>query len=184
MFGNAVKLAHRVIQKAVAEDDVVVDATCGNGHDTVFLARLVPRGRVLAFDKAEQAVANTSQMLAREGIQERVELYHRDFRDIPMMVESPVKAVMFNLGFLPGGPRDTVTCAEESKAGVAGVLPLLAPGGVVTIVCYEGHPGGQDEANQIRNLANNLDQKLYEAVEMRFINQVNQPPVLIAVYKR
>ncbi|MGE5416351.1 MAG: class I SAM-dependent methyltransferase [Acidobacteriota bacterium] len=184
LFGNAVKMAQQVIEQLVDEYDIVVDATCGNGHDTLFLARLVPNGRVLAFDKAEQAIASTTRQLALEGVQERVEMYHRDFRDIPQVVESPVKAIMFNMGYLPGGPRETVTSADESKAAVIGALPLLASGGAMTIVCYERHPGGQEEADAIRSFVSGLDQQIYEVLEMRFLNQINQPPVLIVVYKR
>lgn len=184
LFGNAVKMAQRIIEQVVNEDDSVIDATCGNGNDTLFLARLVPNGQVLAFDKAEQAITNTTRLLSNEGVLDRVELHHRDFQDIPLVVESPVKAIMFNLGYLPGGTRDTVTCAIDSKKAVLGAVPLLKTGGVLTIVCYEGHPGGQEEADGIRLLMADLDQRVYESMEMRFLNQVNKPPVLIAVYKR
>lgn len=38
--------------------DTVIDATAGNGHDTVFLAQLVGRqGRVWAFDVQSSALA-------------------------------------------------------------------------------------------------------------------------------
>lgn len=42
--------AKTLIKQHIQEDSIVIDATCGNGHDTLFLAEQVPNGNVFGFD--------------------------------------------------------------------------------------------------------------------------------------
>lgn len=180
---NAVNLSHHLVEMVVETSDVVIDATCGNGKDTLFLARLVPEGKVLAFDRSSTAIARTLRLMEENGFRERVVLFNRDFRDIPLLVETKVKAIMFNLGYLPGASRDTATCLDESVPAILGALPLLATGGVMTVVCYTGHEGGMKEAQGVLEALTGLDQKKYEVLAVSFVNQINDPPRLFAVYK-
>ena len=48
------EMAHQFLAEVITKEDVVVDATMGNGHDTAFLAQLA--GQVYAFDIQEQAL--------------------------------------------------------------------------------------------------------------------------------
>ena len=57
-------LAADILRQAVAPGDTAVDATMGNGHDTLFLCQLVGEGgRVYAFDVQAQAVESTKKRL-------------------------------------------------------------------------------------------------------------------------
>ena len=50
------------LENIINEDDVVIDATMGNGYDTVYLAKKVgPKGKVYAFDVQEEAIKSTSK---------------------------------------------------------------------------------------------------------------------------
>ena len=128
-FRNAVNLSHLCVKMRVKPDDTVVDATCGNGHDTLFLAQIVTRGRVLAFDISPLAIANTAARLKEHGVSHRVELCQEDFRNLRAYVRSPVAAIMFNLGYLPGASRETATKAEHSREAVETAVNLVRPGG-------------------------------------------------------
>ena len=55
------EMAHQFLAEVITKEDVVVDATMGNGHDTAFLAQLA--GQVYAFDIQEQALVNTQERL-------------------------------------------------------------------------------------------------------------------------
>ena len=47
-------LARDVLERAVQPGDTVIDATMGNGHDTLMLCEAVgPEGRVYAFDQTD-----------------------------------------------------------------------------------------------------------------------------------
>ena len=39
-----------LIKEHIKQDSIVIDATCGNGNDTLFLARQVSNGHVFGFD--------------------------------------------------------------------------------------------------------------------------------------
>ncbi len=140
--------AHREVAAVLRPGDAAVDATAGNGHDTVFLAGLVGgTGTVIAFDVQAQAIASTRERLAAAGLLERVELVHGSHAGIAEhAAPGSVAAVMFNLGYLPGGDHSLITRREETLAALEAAMAVLRPGGLLTIVCYPGHPGGDEES--------------------------------------
>ncbi len=182
-FRNAVKLSHLCVERVVKPGDTVIDATCGNGHDTLFLARLVTGGQVLAFDISPRAIANTRLRLEQHGLSDRVGLYEENFRNLASYVTSPAGAIMFNLGYLPGAPRETATTAESSREAIEKAVHLLRPGGVMTIVCYPGHEGGLEEVRQVLIVTAELDQQDFEVLKVKFINQAHHPPLLVVVQR-
>ena len=91
--------------------------------------------------------------------------------------------VMFNLGYLPGGDKSKTTHWETTVAALRQSFELLAQGGIVTAVCYPGHPAGAEEANAVSRFMVTLDQVDYRVVRYGFENVVNDPPFLLAVEK-
>jgi predicted methyltransferase len=142
------ELLHLLLKGGIAAGDFAIDATAGNGHDTVFLARAVgENGRVLAIDIQEQAIASTAARLENEGLRYRVRLHrgcHADLAEIAG-AESP-RAIVFNLGYLPGGDHGLITRTESTLKALAAAWEILAPGGALAVVCYPGHEGGDREA--------------------------------------
>jgi SAM-dependent methyltransferase len=56
------------------------------------------------------------------------------------------QALVFNLGYLPGADKRVITRPESTLLALEAAPRLLAPGGVLAIVVYPGHPGGAEEA--------------------------------------
>jgi len=141
-------LAQLILRQQIRPGDTVIDATAGNGHDTVFLAEAVGEaGRVLAFDIQAAAIESTRARLAAAGLAGRVELIQESHARLGGRVgEGGVAAVMFNLGYLPGEDHALVTETEETLAALAAAARALRPGGILSVVCYPGHPGGDAEA--------------------------------------
>ena len=76
-------LARDALLRAVQPGDTVVDATMGNGHDTLFLAEQVgAEGRVYAFDIQESALESTRQLLEEHGMSGRVTLQCRSHAEM------------------------------------------------------------------------------------------------------
>ena len=64
------------ISEYVKEGDLCIDATMGNGNDTLLLSRLCgKKGHVLAFDIQEMALANTRERLEKENAPHNYELF-------------------------------------------------------------------------------------------------------------
>lgn len=147
--------AHEVVASVVREGETVVDATAGNGHDTLFLAGLVGEtGKVIAFDIQTAAIESTRRRLEAADVADRVELHGESHTHMASWAEAgTVGAIMFNLGYLPGEDHSLITLAPYTLLALDAAVPLLRPGGVITIVCYPGHPGGGEEAEAVREWA-------------------------------
>jgi tRNA1(Val) A37 N6-methylase TrmN6 len=182
---KALLFARDLLIPVLKEGNTAVDATCGNGHDTLFLAsRVGATGRVLAFDIQEQAIANTRERLAQAKLLSRVTLVRADHSSLARYVDGPVHAVMFNLGYLPGGDHSLMTRPETTVAALEVSLSLLCSGGIVTVVVYSGHSGGKTEYTAVREYLSLLPQREFTVLEYRFINQAGDPPLLLAVSRR
>ena len=143
-------LAADVLIRAVASGDTVVDATMGNGHDTLFLCELVGQGgRVYAFDVQEDAVSRTRDRLREAGLLQRARLFRLGHEHMAEQVQGLVSAVVFNLGWLPGGDHTVTTRTASTRQAVLAALELLKPGGIVTICAYPGHPEGEKELEML-----------------------------------
>lgn len=169
--------------------DVAVDATCGNGHDTLALARAVGEsGVVYAADIQPQAVASARRRLeAAEGPVARlfwIEACHSTLA-LALLPEHRGRVAMttFNFGYLPGGDKSLTTKCASSLEAVEASLDWTMPGGVVSLAIYPGHPEGAQEAIALTAWAEGLDPRRFHALQYRFLNLVNDPPFVIAIEK-
>ena len=195
LITKTVQWAMEVVSHYVAEGDTVVDGTMGNGHDTAALARLVgPEGRVLAFDVQEQALRNTTEFLREEEIrmglktgalQSRVRLICDSNANLRSYIDgSKPSAVVFNLGYLPGGDKNVTTTADETLRAVTEALDAVKPGGLVAAVMYSGHEQGAAEKEALLAWARELPPKEYHAAYVAMWNQKKNPPELLLITKK
>ena len=178
-------LAREVILRAVEPGDTVVDATMGNGHDTQMLCETVgPEGRVWAFDVQAQAVEETRNRLRAQGLDGRAELILSGHEHMAEYVKGPVKAVMFNLGWLPGGDHAVTTRWETTRTAVESALDLLAPRGVLVICAYPGHAEGEREKQELTAFLGGLDNRRYNVLHQRFLNAGPGAPECFVIQKQ
>ncbi|MBO8137281.1 MAG: class I SAM-dependent methyltransferase [Desulfotomaculum sp.] len=178
---SAVAMAHEFIAANLDENGVAVDATAGNGNDTLFLAQHLKKGKVFAFDIQEQAINNTAELLKEHGLIKTVNLIRDGHENMDQYVNEPVDAVMFNLGYLPGGDHGIITRPESTAAALDKALQLLKVGGKISIVVYTGHEGGLEELNAVEKTLHKLDSHLFWVVGTRFINRPANAPVLFFI---
>lgn len=183
MYENAVTYVHSVLREVISPGSVVVDATMGNGWDTALMAVLTGQsGTVYGFDVQAIALEVTQTRLA--GVAADVRLIHSGHEDMVQYIEAQhrgrVRAVTFNLGYLPGGNKDIATQATTTHRALEQARSLLEPGGVITIVCYR-HVEGQRELDVVRNLLASWPQNTYTCTETNFLNQIGNPPVVFVV---
>lgn len=182
---NARALATEYIMRVVGEGDTAIDATMGNGHDTLCLASLVgTSGHVFAFDVQQQAIDSTRKLLEEERMLPRVTLLHTGHENIAHYVSFPVTAVMFNLGWLPGGDKQITTRTHTTLCALEGSLSLIKPGGVVTVCVYPGHEEGDIERMAVEELLSSLDVRRFTVLHHRFINTKEGTPELFLVQKQ
>lgn len=181
---GATALARLLLRERVQQGGRAVDATCGNGHDTLLLARLVgPAGTVWGFDIQQQALVATAALLADAGCRDQVKLVPAGHERLAEFVTGPVDAAVFNLGYLPGGDKGCTTRPAETLSALSQAIELLAPGGLVCSVLYTGHPGGAAEADGIAEWAARLPPKQYHVWNSRQMNRSPAAPYLIFIEK-
>ena len=177
---------HQLLRTVIASGDVVIDATAGNGFDTEFLARQAgENGRVIAMDRQSKAIRLTAARLAAAGIT-GVTLLHRSHAEIDHIgvAAGTATAITFNLGYLPGGDRLITTAAETSVVAVGKSVLLLKPGGVLTVIAYRGHPGGQEETAAVGAELCRLNPGLFEQWQSDSDPENPQSPRLFVVRRR
>lgn len=92
---------------------------------------------------------------------------------------------MFNLGYLPADTADKqiMTVPESSIAALESSLQLLRPGGIITIVLYPGHRGGDTEAAAVEAWAARLPWSTAQTIVYRGLQRPDAP-YLIALERK
>ena len=167
-----------MLGKSISEGDVVVDATCGNGNDTVFLSHLVGiGGKVISFDVQRAAICKTKARLEEAGI-ENVSLILDGHENVLTYISSEISAAVFNLGYLPGSDKTITTSGDTTWKAVIDILSLLKIGGVIVLVVYHGHEEGKVERNHIEKAVRTLDADATSVLRYEFLNKAHAPYII------
>lgn len=181
---RVVEISHQLLRNVVIEGDWVIDATAGNGNDTLFLAELVgDSGRVFAFDIQKAAIEESIRRLTEAGLSHRVEFICAGHENLDNYIGDRVKAVIFNLGYLPGRNSGIITNPDTTLEALKKAVMLLLPGGVVCLVIYWGHPGGSKEKDAVEDYVSKIPQGKFDVVKISFPNR-NTAPYVIGIQKR
>jgi 16S rRNA C1402 N4-methylase RsmH len=181
--------ARTLLRSFCTHGDIVIDATCGNGNDTLFLSKLVGEGgQVFAFDIQEQAIENSKQRLRDNHANQNVTFFHASHDEmvalLPESVSGNAAAAIFNLGYLPGSDKSITTKGSSTIHAIQQLLQLLKKEGIIILVIYHGHEEGKHEKEIVLDFVKNLDQKHAHVLQYEFINQKNDPPFIVAIEKR
>lgn len=165
------------ILEHLKEGEVAVDFTMGNGNDTLFLSKTVgEEGRVYAFDIQQDALISTEEHLKKSGAPENYTLICASHHRVKEFVKEPIKAGMFNLGYLPRSGRKAVTTMRETTLpAVEAAIDLLAADGVLIVAIYPGHEEGALEGEALREFFSGLSRFRICASEFRILNSPTSP---------
>ena len=165
------------ILEHLSRGEVAVDFTMGNGNDTLFLSKTVGEGgRVYAFDIQEEALKSTESHLKENGAPENYTLICASHHRVKEFVKEPIKAGMFNLGYLPrSGKKAVTTLRETTMPAVEAAIDLLLPDGVLIVAIYPGHEEGALEGEMLREYFSTLSRFKICASEFRILNSPTSP---------
>ena len=158
---NQIKLAHSIWQTYLIANKNsslrVVDATCGNGHDSLFLSGF-ENVSLHCIDIQESAINSTKLRLSKQT-NPNTEFHHRSHDDLSF-IPGPIDLIVYNLGYLPGSNKKIITTKESTASSIKSAIKKLAPGGMISIMIYTGHSGGIDEKAAINDLLRDLKRNL------------------------
>lgn len=175
--------AKYLLGETVVAGETVVDATAGNGNDTLFLAEQVgDEGHVFAFDIQQAALDSTAERLGE--LNKRVSLILDSHDNVEQYTEGPIGGAIFNLGYLPNSDDlSIVTKPDTTIRAIHTLLSMLKKGGIIAISVYDGHEGGKEERDALLNYVKTLHQADVHVIRYELLNQRNNPPFLIALEK-
>jgi len=182
------EVAQQVIKPLLSEGMTAIDATVGNGHDTLFLAQCVGRGgQVYGFDIQPKAIDETRRRLRAQGMHEVAVLNlasHAEMAKIlPCTLHGVIQAIMFNLGYLPGAEKQIITHADSTLQALDAACLLLAEQAVMTVIAYPGHAGGDEETQRVERWFQQLDPHRYQFNTILSQQQKETAPKLFVLRK-
>jgi hypothetical protein len=178
-----------------AAGSTVIDATAGNGHDTLALVRALARaggGTLCAVDVQPIALERTRDRLRSElgvagwHIDEGADTWRLelppatvdlrwalgDHQEVLRSVApESVRLVVFNLGYLPGTDKSVVTTAPGTVRALEQAEAALCPGGCLSVALYPGHPEGVEEEGAVLDHASQLPQERWSVHHTSWLNQ-------------
>lgn len=175
----------RMIREHVFPGALCIDATMGNGNDTLYLCELAGiSGHVLAFDIQKDAMDRTQERLERELDYCNYELILDSHSHLQEYAKpGSVDCIVFNLGYLPAGDHRIATRSETTLAALEQSLELLKAGGMLSICIYSGGDSGFEEKDAVLSYLKNLDSRKYLVLVTEYYNRPNHPPIPAFVVK-
>lgn len=169
----------------IAPGDLCIDATMGNGHDTLHLAQLTgPTGKVLSFDIQETALTSTKLLLKKYHAPDNVSMFLDSHSHMEQYAQKgTVSCIVFNFGYLPSGDHTIATKSETSIPAIQQGLQLLKKDGLMTLCIYSGGDSGFEERDALLDYLKTLDSKKYLVILSSYFNRPNNPPIPVLIRK-
>ncbi len=182
---NTLGLSHKFISEHLSPGAFCIDATAGRGRDTVFLASLCGKtGKVLAFDIQKEAIESTRALVKQEGYEDTVTVICDSHSNMARYADkNSADAIMFNLGWLPGGDHSIFSRPETSIPALDAALEILKPGGVMSVCVYHGKNCGTMEKDALTEYFKTIDNKRFTVITLEFSNRTGEIPVPVFILK-
>ncbi len=177
-----------LLEHKIKNGSVVVDATMGNGNDTLFLCqRALPKGKVYAFDIQKAALKQTRALLKNhqynQEINPNIHCINDSHENFEQYISESVDAFMYNLGYLPGSNKSITTRPESTINSLKSAISLLKVGGIISIVIYYGHPVGNIEKQAIEVFLDTLSNKNFKIFQGSMPYNDHCPPIIYLIEK-
>lgn len=186
LFRSHLDLAHQYWKMVLKEGDWALDATCGNGLDTLALAatlRAYKQWGLVGIDIQKKAVDHTRGLLQLNLSEEQmtsVHLFQQSHLQFPPLAyQHPIRVIVYNLGYLPGGDKSLMTQTATTLSSVETALQLLQPGGIVSITCYPGHEEGSLEQTALLQRLVSLKNSDWSVCHHTFLNRASSPSLIL-----
>mgnify|MGYP001595609159 CR=1 FL=1 len=143
---------HLCLEKRLSKGDCVLDATAGKGYDTLKSAQLIqPNGQVIALDIQEEAIKATEEKLTQAGLNTLCEFHLGNHGEVLKEITQTFDCILFNLGYLPGSDKTTITTPKNTLSALNQCQNLLKANGILFVTAYRQHQGGLEEASVVEN---------------------------------
>jgi len=183
-ISSATNFIHFILKNHVKENDIVIDATLGNGNDALFLAQITgDNGLVYGFDIQKKAIDSTAKKLIENNLEKRVKLILDSHENLDIYIKQKISTAVFNLGYLPGSERSVITTPQTTIIALKKAMALLKKDGLITIVSYIEHSGGFEESIELEKFFKTIDENQFKILKINYIADKKNPPVIYLISK-
>lgn len=181
-YHHAVEFQHTLWDEALREARIIVDITCGNGHDLYYLATHAQAGANLyGIDIQEIAIKSSKERL--EGYP--VTFYKGSHDEVlEAHIPSGIDLLVANLGYLPKGDHQIMTHERTTIKAIQVAMAKLNPQGLITVVAYPGTEMGAKERDELVAFLKTIDQRKFHVSTWQPLNQQHNPPELYILQRR
>lgn len=151
----------------IKPNSLVIDATVGNGNDTLYISKIVEKGHVFGFDIQEQAIKNTRTLL-EENNRNNITLYQENHVNMKKVLKDyvgKISLITFNLGYLPNGDKKISTKDIDTIEAVKVGLEMIHNKGIILITVYPSHEEGLKESIKLQEFLKNKNVIYYYNTE-------------------
>lgn len=182
---RALHYSHTLLQEVIQTfpDGIFIDGTLGKGNDLAFIVSQKNfHGHAYGFDVQQAAIEQASITLQNHS---RYTLIHdsHDTIDQHLADVPAIHGAIYNLGYLPGGDHSITTTFASTIASIHQVAAKLAKKGRILLVVYSGHPEGKLEKELLFEELTTWPQEQFQVLQYSFMNQRNNPPLLLVIEK-
>lgn len=184
VFQSHIDLAHHYWKQLLLPGDAVIDATCGNGHDTLLLAQITRTdldGKVYAIDIQKSAIEKSRKKIREhdESLLKGIVFVHGSHETFPEEIErESVRLAVYNLGYLPGDSKEVKTGARSTIVSLENAMLLVRRGGAISITCYPGHAEGAEEEGLLSEWVEALPPTEWSVCFHRWMNRRRAPSLM------
>lgn len=170
------------------EFPTAIDATAGRGSDTLHLAHLIGKGGTVHAIDIQQAALNetlaryeTAQVSDKHPLA-TLHLHNACHSNLSFLAILPrkVSIITYNLGWYPGSDRTIVTKVDTTLQSLKCAEPLVAIGGLISVMCYVGHKGGASEFQAVAKWAASLPVRTWNVQQLSYPNRTASPILILA----
>jgi Putative rRNA methylase len=190
LFHSHLDLAHQYWKKILNTGECAIDATCGNGHDSLVLSKLLfPNdlnkngSKLFVIDCQIEAIQCTKEQLKKNltlDCLETIQFFHQCHSSFPLEIQPhSIKLIVYNLGYLPGGNKQLTTTLSTTVQSLKSAIPLIHQGGVISITCYPGHPEGKIEELGVLDFITSLNPQEWSCCTHRWMNRKKSPSLVM-----
>ena len=177
-YSPHLKFAKNYWKNHLEKNSIIIDATLGNGFDTLFLANLDLL--IFGYDIQKKAIENAQERLKSNLSKDQlkniflINKSHEDFSDI----KNEVDLIIYNLGYLPTSDKSITTMTKTTLISIQAALNKLSSKGAISITCYPGHLEGEKEETAILEFLKTLNREKFEIRYHKWKNRGKSPSLI------
>ena len=178
-MSSVTDLSKFLFERYINKNSVAVDATCGNGNDTLHLAS--KSKFVYAFDIQKEALKSAKNLTKEFN---NIKFINDGHENLDKFIKENVDLIVFNLGYLPGKNKDITTKYETTLKALKISLKLIKPEKAIIMTVYPGHEEGKRESLFLKEYLKTLDYKKFDIFIHELFNKPNNPPFIYEIVKK